>query len=260
MSGGSAAPACTPCTCAAAWLDPLHEVALDALALGDRDDRLLAVGRAPGAPAEPARLAAHRDGVHVDDVDLERLGHGLGDLLLRRVAADLERVLALVRLRHRLLGDDRAQEHERVRHDPPPCRFSRGPTPAPSNSLGPAEPDPRSLPFRVMRDASASRASRRTTSVSWRRTSTVRSAPTLRTATCCAFAAARAVRSSMSGVTNSVLPVSPSLPRKSTTVRVRGRSSSNRMSSYTRTRPAPARAAKASANASRRIFPGMRRW
>src|SRR6266540_997544 len=123
MSGGSAAPACTPCTCAAAWLDPLHEVALDALALGDRDD-----------------------------------------LLLRRVAADLERVLALVRLRHRLLGDDRAQEHERVRHDPPPCRSSRGPTPAPSNSLGPAEPDPRSLPFRVMRDASASSASRRTTS------------------------------------------------------------------------------------------------
>src|SRR6266545_5306373 len=173
MSGGSAAPACTPCTCAAAWLDPLHEVALDALALGDRDDRLLAVGRAPGAPAEPARLAAHRDGVHVDDVDLERLGHGLGDLLLRRVAADLERVLALVRLRHRLLGDDRAQEHERVRHDPPPLS--------------------------VMRDASASSASRRTTSVSCRRTSTVRRAPTLRTATCCAFAAARAVRSSMSG-------------------------------------------------------------
>src|SRR6266508_6360734 len=137
MSGGSAAPACTPCTCAAAWLDPLHEVALDALARGDRDDRLLAVGRAADAAAQPARLAAHRDHVDGDDVDLERLGHGLRDLLLRRAPPHLERVLALVRLRHRLLADDRAKEHERVRHAPPPLS--------------------------VMRDASASRASRRTT-------------------------------------------------------------------------------------------------
>ncbi len=103
-------------------------------------------------------------------------------------------------------------------------------------------------------------ASRRTTTVSCVSMSVVRSAPTLRTATCFAFAAARAVVSSISGVTRSTLPVSPSLPSHSTTVRVRGRSSSNRMASYTRTRPSPTRAANAWRNASRRIFPGMRRW
>src|SRR5260221_8904586 len=97
-------------------LDPFHEVALDPLALGQGDHGLLPVGLLPHALADLADLALHRRGVHGDDVDLERLGDRLGDLLLRGGLRDLERVAAAVRAGHGLLGDDRADENEITSH------------------------------------------------------------------------------------------------------------------------------------------------
>src|SRR5919204_4525726 len=114
-TGGSAAPARSPCIASAA-LHALHEVLLDLLTRRDRHDRLLPVGLAPDATAEPPRLAVHLDRVHGDDIDLERLGDRIRDVLLRRLGIDRERVAAGVRLGHRALGDDRTQEHERAFH------------------------------------------------------------------------------------------------------------------------------------------------
>src|SRR5207248_1756998 len=114
-TAGSAASARSPCIASAA-LDALHEVLLDLLALGDGDDRLLPVGGAADATAEAPLLAAHRDRVDRDDVDLERVRHRGRDLVLRRLGRDREGVAALVRLTHRALCDDRTQEHERAFH------------------------------------------------------------------------------------------------------------------------------------------------
>src|SRR5436190_22940486 len=114
-TAGSAGWASSPCTSSAA-LHALHEVLLDLLALGDRDDRLLPVGLVADPAAEATRLALHRHGVHRDDVHLERLRNGGGDLVLGRVGRDRERVAALVGLAHRALGDDRTEDYERAFH------------------------------------------------------------------------------------------------------------------------------------------------
>src|SRR5438552_6694963 len=72
-------------------LDPFHEVALDLLTFGDGDDGFLPVRSLTDAAAQAPLLAANGHGVHIDDVDLERLRHRGRDLLLRRVLDDLER-------------------------------------------------------------------------------------------------------------------------------------------------------------------------
>src|SRR5437764_577184 len=97
-------------------LDPFHEVALDPLALGQGHDGLLPIGLLPDPLADPPRLAVHGRGVHGDDVDLERLGDRLRDLVLRRGLRDGERVAATVRAGHRFLGDDRAHQNEIASH------------------------------------------------------------------------------------------------------------------------------------------------
>src|SRR6266550_2027026 len=66
-------------------LDPFHEVALDLLTFGDGDDGFLPVRSPTDAAAKAPLLAANGHGVHIDDVDLERLRHRGRDLLLRRV-------------------------------------------------------------------------------------------------------------------------------------------------------------------------------
>src|SRR4029077_17145036 len=108
--GGSAAPARSPCIASAALLDPLHEVLLDALALAERDDGLLPIGPVPDAPSEATRLAGDVNDVHGDDIDLERIGDRVRDVTLRRALRDGERVPAGVRLAHRPLGDDGADQ------------------------------------------------------------------------------------------------------------------------------------------------------
>src|SRR5439155_25730449 len=90
--------------------DALHEVALDALTLGQRHDGLLPVGLLAELLAHAAGLAVHRRCVHRDDVDLERLRDRLRYLLLRRGLRDGEGVPTGVRAGHRLLRDDRADE------------------------------------------------------------------------------------------------------------------------------------------------------
>src|SRR6266511_1861823 len=86
---------------------------LDAVALGERDDRPLLAGaltppaRAPVALALPATV----EGVHVLDLDVEDLLDGLADLHLVRVVRDDERVDVLV------VGGVGLLRHDRSDHD-----------------------------------------------------------------------------------------------------------------------------------------------
>src|SRR2546430_10089304 len=97
-------------------LDPFHEVALDPLALGERDHRLLPVRLLADLLADAPGLAMHRGAVDRDDVDLEGLGHRLRDLRLRPALRDGERVPAGVRASHGFLGDDRTDQDEIASH------------------------------------------------------------------------------------------------------------------------------------------------
>src|SRR5829696_6246892 len=90
-------------------LSPLED--LDRVALAHLHDGLLPAGaRALRHPA-PLRLRLHLDDVHVLDVHLEQLLHGLADLRLVRVLVDLEGVLAVADQAVALLGDDRREQH-----------------------------------------------------------------------------------------------------------------------------------------------------
>src|SRR5579859_3094465 len=150
-------------------LDALHEVALDALALGQRHNGLLPIGLLADLPSDPPRLAMHGRGVHRDDVDLERCRHRLRDLLLRRGLRDGEGVATGVRAGHGLLGDDRPDQDEIASHAVAPLR-----TAATS-----------------ARAASSASAGRATSTVSAPSTSLSRSVPTERSSTSDRFATAR---------------------------------------------------------------------
>src|SRR2546423_2660504 len=176
------------------FLDPFHQVLLDALALTERDDCLLPIGPMPDAPTEPARFAGHVDHVHGDDVDLERIRDRVGDVTLRRALRDGERVPSRVRLAHRALGDDRSDE-DRVAFD----AHSALPT--------------------VARAARLSRAGRRTRMVCALSTSVSRSVPGVRRSNSLRFAVARPTGSLGSAVTRRARPVSPTRARQSLTTR-----------------------------------------
>src|SRR5256886_9447062 len=206
------------------FLDPFHEVLLDALTLTERDDGLLPIGPMADAPTEPPRLAGHVNDVHGDDVDLERIRDRVGDVTLRRALRDGECVASRVRLAHRALGDDRSDE-DRVAFD----AHSALPT--------------------VARAASPSRAGLRTRTVSARSTSSSRSVPGVRRSNSLRFAVARPTRSSVSAVTSTARPVSPTRASQSTTSRARSCSPSNRSSSTTSICPLAAASAGACANA-----------
>src|SRR5256714_10661474 len=223
----------SPCIALAALLNALHEVLLDSLALADRDDGLLPIGSMPDAPSEPPRLAGHVNDVHGDDVDLERIRDGVGDVTVRRALGDGERVAAGVGLAHRPLGDDWADQ-DRV--------------PLDAHSALPT----------VARAASPSSAGRSTRTVSAPRMSSRRSVPGVRRPNSLRFAVARPTRSSVSAVTSTARPVSPTRASQSITSRARGRSPSSRISSTMSIRPFAACAASASANAAWRILAGMR--
>src|SRR5205814_5003931 len=168
-------------------LDPFHEVALDPLALGQGHDGLLPVGLLPDPLADPPRLPVHGRGVHGDDVDLERLGDRLRDLVLRRGLRDGEGVAATIRTGHRFLGDDRAHQDEIASHADTPLWT------APTSA-------------RAARSSSAGRA---TSTVSAPSTSTSRSDPTDRSSTPARFATARPWPSLSSAPTIRVVPVPP---------------------------------------------------
>src|SRR3954451_23969012 len=83
---------------------------VDALALGDRDDRALGVGTLAVPEPRALLLALAGDRVHVRDLDVEHLLDRDLDLGLVRLRGDHEGVLVLVQQAVALLTDDRRQQ------------------------------------------------------------------------------------------------------------------------------------------------------